>query len=87
MVFRLVVVVVITAAASYSLIAEAIQIVIQVFARGVLANLVGKLLPLLVASRNVSCYAQDERMVRLGAFECEGGSSDAYLATAVSGEG
>ena len=33
------------------------------------------------------CYAQDERMVRLGAFECEGGSSDAYLATAVSGEG
>ena len=34
-----------------------------------------------------TCYAQGERMVRLGAFECEGGSSDAYLATAVSGEG
>ena len=34
-----------------------------------------------------TCYAQDEHMVQLGAFECEGGSSDAYLATAVSGEG
>ena len=33
------------------------------------------------------CYAQDERMVRLGAFECEGGSSGVYLATAVSGDG
>ena len=32
------------------------------------------------------CYAQDERMVRLGAFECEGGSSDVCLATAASDE-
>ena len=30
-----------------------------------------------------TCYAQDERTVRLGAFECEGGSSGACLATAV----
>ena len=33
------------------------------------------------------CYAQDERTVRLGAFECEGGCSGASLATAVSGKG
>ena len=33
------------------------------------------------------CYAQGERTVRLGAFECEGGSSDTCLATAVSGDG
>ena len=32
------------------------------------------------------CYAQDERTVRLGAFECEGGSSDVCLATAASDE-
>ena len=31
---------------------------------------------------HLHCYAQDERMVRLGAFECEGGSSDVCLATA-----
>ena len=35
----------------------------------------------------LKCYAQGEHTVRLGAFECEGGSSDAYLATAVSGGG
>ena len=29
------------------------------------------------------CYAQDECTVRLGAVECEGGSSVTYLATAV----
>ena len=31
----------------------------------------------------VECYAQDERTVKLGAFECEGGSSVTYLATVV----
>ena len=32
------------------------------------------------------CYAQDERTVRLGVFECEGGSSAVCLATAASDE-
>ena len=32
------------------------------------------------------CYAQDERTVRLGAFECDGGSDSVCLATAASGE-
>ena len=35
---------------------------------------------------HIVCYAQGERTVRLGAFKCKGGSSDAYLATAVSGK-
>ena len=34
----------------------------------------------------IKCYAQDERKVRLGTFECEGGSSDVCLATAASDE-
>ena len=44
-------------------------------------------LPVLFYITNDLCYAQDERMDRLGAFECEGGSSGVYLTTAVSGDG